>query len=617
MYNSNHAIIIENLSKMYKVYNSKRDRIFDLLNLKMFLNQNSYNEFWALKDINIKIPKGMKLGILGRNGAGKSTLLKIITQNIKPTQGNLIINGKVSALLELGTGFHPEFTGKENIYSSLAYMGVERKEAEKKYDEILDFSELEEFIDKPVKTYSAGMYARLAFSVATSIEPEILIIDEVLGAGDAYFVNKCIERMKKLTDGGTTVLFVSHDISSVQKMCSHAIWIDNGKVLMQGDILDVSKAYLASVRKQEELRLKAANMKLKRNTLKAFANDDSIQLLFHLIVQNDVPKEKHPISKILLYRDNRLIDELILGDAMDNDSNRTIFLLTNRGTINWSDSTKCDNRWIRYFENVGGIYKHAAFVVNIPKDDYDIKTTNYEIEIEYKDIANEVVILELYNGKLYKKVGELQNLNDGKWKKAKYNIDLKEIGNMNENVIDGSPGGKINENNLISNNEKDQGEIDRSTNDIYGSGEILITGVEFLDEDEASKYTFITGERMMCRISYSASRDILNPVFVVAIYKYDGTCISQIISSKDNFIVDSLKGKGFVDVVFDPLLIGKGEYIISVAIFKELSLIDIVEPQAYDLHDRKYKLKIEQPFGINTELGLINHPIRWNVSYVE
>lgn len=615
--NDDYSITIENLSKMYKIYHKKRDRILDLLNLKLFMDRNSYDEFWALKDVGIKIPKGMKLGILGRNGAGKSTLLKIITGNIKPTNGQITINGKISALLELGTGFHPEFTGRENIYASLAYMGIDQKEAEQRYDDILDFSELEDFIDKPVKTYSAGMYARLAFSVATSIEPEILIIDEVLGAGDTYFVNKCIERMKKLTEGGTTVLFVSHDISSVQKMCTHAIWIDNGKLLMQGDIIDVSKAYLASVRKQEELRLKAENMKLKRNVVKAFENNDSTQLLFHFITQDGEPKEKHPINKISLYKNGVMIDELILGDAMDNDNTRSIFLLTSKGTINWSEPLKYDGRCIRSFENVGGIYKHAVFVVNIVEDSNALDKSNYEIEIGYKDVTNEKVILELYNGQSYVKIGELQNINDGKWKKSKCSIDSIYLGYKNKEVVKEESHKTVNvkNNNIIK--EKSLDKIDRNTNDIYGSGEIIIGDVKFLDENEVPKYTFITGEKMICRISYIASQNIINPVFVVALYKYDGTCISQLISNKDNFIIDKLNGRGSVDVIFDPLLIGRGEYIISIAIFKELNLLDAAEPEAYDLHDRKYKLKIEQPFGINTELGQINHPVRWNIRYVE
>ncbi|MGO4275442.1 ABC transporter ATP-binding protein, partial [Paenibacillus sp. TAF58] len=277
------AIRIENLNKMYKIYNKPKDRILDVLGFGK-LAQKNCQEFWALRDINLTIKKGSKVALVGRNGAGKSTLLKIISGNLKATSGEVTVNGKVSALMELGTGFHPEFTGAENIYASLSYMGIIGLEAKHLYEDIVEFSELEDFIHKPVKTYSAGMYARLAFSTSTTVVPEILIIDEILGAGDAYFINKSMERMKKLTDKGTTVLFVSHDIASVQKLCSEAIWIDRGKVILEGEILEVTAEYLASIRKQEELRLKAKNIRLKQNNAKSLEENIKENLIYvHLI----------------------------------------------------------------------------------------------------------------------------------------------------------------------------------------------------------------------------------------------------------------------------------------------------------------------------------------------
>ena len=213
------AIKIYNLGKMYKLYNNPADKVMDAfgVNHLLFWKKTYYQEFWALRGLDLEVKKGERLGIIGRNGAGKSTLLKIITGNVSPTEGTVEVKGRVQALMELGTGFHPEFTGRQNIRASLAYQGMSQSVISEKEEEIIDFSELEDFIDQPIKTYSAGMYARLAFSTATSVQPEILIIDEVLGAGDAYFAGKCVERMKKLTEqSGATVLFVSHDLGSVQ-----------------------------------------------------------------------------------------------------------------------------------------------------------------------------------------------------------------------------------------------------------------------------------------------------------------------------------------------------------------------------------------------------------------
>lgn len=614
MYNDEMAISVKNLSKMYKVYKNKKDKVLDLLNIKSPFKEKNHDEFWALKDINLEIKKGEKLGIIGRNGAGKSTLLKIITGNITPTSGEVRLNGKVSALLELGTGFHPEFTGRENIYASLAYLGLSRKEAETQYQSIVEFSELEDFIDKPIKTYSAGMYTRLAFSVATSINPEILIIDEVLGAGDAYFLSKSIERMKKLTEGGTTVLFVSHDINSVQKMCSRAVWIDNGKMIMNGDIISVSKEYMYSIRQQEELRLRAKNLKIKQKQLKFIESNDSKNFTSHFVVENGSPISKHIISKISLCRNEFKLHELNIGDAMDNDINRQVFLLVNNETINWGKSYKIDNRYARNFEDIGGIYEHAVFMINLPEEDYKEENPVFYVDIEYKDDSKEKVYIEIYDGEKYVRIGELDNECDNKWKNKKLvipesvyvsNKNILEISiedeGYREEMKDSSP--EIEEN--ISD------EIDRQQNDIYGSGEIIISSVKFYNELKHKGYVFTSGEKMTCRIGYQTKQHIIDPIFVVAIYKLDGTCITQAISSKDNFILGKIKGKGYVDVVFDPLLIGKGDYIVSVAIFKQLDLYDPIEPQAYDLHDRRYQIKVEQPFGINVELGEINHPIKW------
>lgn len=631
MYKDEFAVRIRDLSKMYKTYHTKNDKVLDLLNIRNPFKKNNYEEFWALRDINIEIRKGQKIGIIGRNGAGKSTLLKIITGNVKPNTGSMEVNGKVSALLELGTGFHPEFTGRENIFASLAYLGVTRKEAEKQLEEIIEFSELEDFIDKPVKTYSAGMYTRLAFSVSTAISPEILIIDEVLGAGDAYFLNKSIERMKKLTEGGTTVLFVSHDIISVQKMCNEAIWIDNGKIMMKGDTLSVSKEYLYAIRQQEELRLRAKNLKIKQRQLKLLEEGDHVKsLVGHFIVEEGSPVAKHPIHSIVLSRNGIKVYELKIGDAMDNNSNRTVFLLVNKGTINWSNSIKIDEKYVRCFEDLGGIYEHAVFMINLPEEDFDFEHPQYTLTIEYKDTSKEKVYVEIYDGETYNRIGNFDNSADNQWKENTFLINESIYSNKTQDLISQRDEFKEQDNEKHYDKEKEQEQeatfsskveykpeeiVSRSTNDIYGSGEIVITNVKFLGEELNSQLVFVSGEKMICRIHFYSKEVIPNLVFVVAIYKLDGTCVVQAISSKDHFYLEKINGKGYVDVIFDPLLLGRGDYIVSTALFKSLNLADSNEPQAYDLHDRRYQIKVEQPFGINVELGMICHPIKWGIRY--
>lgn len=254
------AVSLTNLSKMYRLYRRPADRVLDVLGLNrwLFWRRNYYDEFWAIRNLDLQISRGERIGIIGRNGAGKSTLLKLICGNLAPTEGSVQVGGSIQALMELGTGFHPEFTGRQNIHASLAYQGLPSHRIREKEAEIVDFAELEGFIDHPLKTYSTGMYTRLAFSTATAIDPDILIVDEVLGAGDAYFAGKCFERMRRITvDSGATVLFVSHDLASVQKLCDRVVWLDRGGVRMDGEPLDVSKAYYKTVQQEEAQRLLA------------------------------------------------------------------------------------------------------------------------------------------------------------------------------------------------------------------------------------------------------------------------------------------------------------------------------------------------------------------------
>ena len=198
---------------------------------------------WALRDVSFEVKQGDTFGIVGGNGAGKSTLLKILSRIIKPTSGRAVLEGRVGSLLEIGTGFHPDLTGRENIFLNGAVLGMRRREVEKKFDEIVDFAGLEKFLDTPVKYYSSGMYARLAFAVAAHLEPEILIIDEVLAVGDAAFQAKCLGKMGRVAEGGRTVLFVSHDASAVTKLCKTGIYLEHGKIKTAGAIKDVMAQY--------------------------------------------------------------------------------------------------------------------------------------------------------------------------------------------------------------------------------------------------------------------------------------------------------------------------------------------------------------------------------------
>ena len=252
MSSDNIAIRVRNLGKKYTLggpqeqYLTLRDAIVNSVKVpfKRFHCAPPTESFWALKDVSFNVEQGEVVGIIGRNGAGKSTLLKILSRITTPTEGFVEINGRVGSLLEVGTGFHPEMTGRENIFLNGSILGMKKTEIEQKFDEIVKFSEIEKFIDTPVKRYSSGMYVRLAFAVAAHLEPEILVVDEVLAVGDIAFQKKCLGKMEDVAKEGRTVIFVSHNMEAVQRLCSHAILLDEGTVIMKGSTAEVISKYL-------------------------------------------------------------------------------------------------------------------------------------------------------------------------------------------------------------------------------------------------------------------------------------------------------------------------------------------------------------------------------------
>ncbi|SFK73916.1 teichoic acid transport system ATP-binding protein [Lachnospiraceae bacterium KH1T2] len=238
------AIKVENLDKVYKLYDHRRDRLMDALGLT---KKKVYHEHYALKDVSMEVHRGETVGIIGTNGSGKSTILKIITGVLNPTAGNVKIDGRISALLELGAGFNMEFTGIENIYLNGTMIGFSNAEIEAKMQDILDFADIGDFVYQPVKTYSSGMFVRLAFAVAINIDPEILIVDEALSVGDIFFQNKCYHKFEEFKKAGKTIVFVSHDLSSISKYCDRVYLLDRGKLLGEGKpktIIDMYKKVL-------------------------------------------------------------------------------------------------------------------------------------------------------------------------------------------------------------------------------------------------------------------------------------------------------------------------------------------------------------------------------------
>jgi ABC-type polysaccharide/polyol phosphate transport system ATPase subunit len=252
------AIVADHLTKVYRLYERPQQRILDVLG---FGRRGNYTEHFALDDVSITVSRGERLGLIGRNGAGKSTFLKLVSGVTPPTSGSIKVNGNARALLEIGTGFHPEFTGRENAKAYFAQLGISGRQASKLVDEVIDFAELEEYIDQPIKIYSTGMKLRLMFATSTVTAPDILVLDEVLGVGDAYFTRKSFERINELSSReGATLLLVSHDIYTSARICDRMVWLEKGRVVFDGEPKDAVKAYEDSIRQQEEARLRAKSL---------------------------------------------------------------------------------------------------------------------------------------------------------------------------------------------------------------------------------------------------------------------------------------------------------------------------------------------------------------------
>ena len=313
------AIRVENLGKKYRIshqqegrrYKSLRDTIAggfkSTFNPKSKIQNPKSEDFWALRDVSFEIQPGEAVGIIGRNGAGKSTLLKLLSRITEPSAGRMELEGRVSSLLEVGTGFHPELTGRENIYLNGAILGMAGIEIKAKFDEIVAFAEIEKFLDTPVKRYSSGMYMRLAFAVAAHLEPEILIVDEVLAVGDATFQKKCLGRMREVSTQGRTVLFVSHNMGAITTLCKNAFWLDSGRLAAGGPVRKIVDQYLTTNADSSQQAMELVEMR-RSGDLGSKLKIERIEWLAGLPLQHG-----EPLSARIHFQAFQDVDDVALG----------------------------------------------------------------------------------------------------------------------------------------------------------------------------------------------------------------------------------------------------------------------------------------------------------------
>jgi lipopolysaccharide transport system ATP-binding protein len=350
------------LKKVYRLYTRPSYRFRDMFGL-LGDKPNAYTEHAALAGVTLSIRRGEKVAIIGRNGAGKSTLLKLVTGVVEPSSGILEVGGRFQALLQIGTGFHPDFTGRENVIAYFAQLGLSGAEARRKCAEVVDFAELEEYIDQPIKTYSTGMAVRLMFSASTAIHPDLLVLDEVLGVGDAYFANKSYERIVRMCeDEGTTLLLVTHDVYSAVKVCSRVIWIDRGRVVMDSESSVVVKAYEDSIRQQEEHRMRLKTQAALREASAVAARDRG--LLVEIQARENRPQPSPLlVAEVELLLDGEPVSTLILGPGTP-ESGPSAHLVR-PGTC-WGEPGTWHDRTAVPLNNYGSPFHKAAVMLDSP-----------------------------------------------------------------------------------------------------------------------------------------------------------------------------------------------------------------------------------------------------------
>lgn len=654
-----HSIRLRGLGKVYNLFESRQGKVLDAIGLGRVLPQRmtASQPFWALRGIDLDIRRGERVGIIGHNGAGKSTLLKLICSNLAPTEGSISVQGRIQALLEIGTGFHPEFNGRENIRASLALHGLSPARIRACMDDIIEFAELEEFIDQPLKTYSAGMGARLAFSTATAVEPEILIIDEILGAGDAYFAAKCLERMRKLTiESGATVLFVSHDLGSVQSMCDRCVWIDRGRVRQDGAPLDVSKAYYKQVQERDNRRRLAAAQGLSHKDMPV---DADLHLFRFRTADGKAPATPTPIRAIRLLDGGQERLHLDVGGPMDNDREQDAYVYTAARYMNWSDAERDQTGYWRAFADCGGRYGHAPFQLRISDPKWERLTLQIEAEVSSD------VFVDVFVDEDYVPLGALKrdaDQTDVSLAPVAARATNARAGDVSTGARQGATTAAPSDTRTpqpanaprapaaapleIAASEPSPARIvadtatttprvvvtadravDQPTPVLAADGprhaapvrsgpasivtwkepDPKITGVRFLNGEGEAVGGITVGDDLVVEIAYRSSRLVRGPVFAMTFYLPDGRHLIHANNKLAGIDIDEIEGDGVVRFVFRPFPGGPCDLVMSTSIFEYLDPRTFATmPPFYDQHDRAHELKVWQSLDSKLNPGLVN-----------
>lgn len=558
---------------MYKVFGSRRDRLADALGLRRLLpaGRDRYQEFWALRGIGFELARGGRLGIIGRNGAGKSTLLKLVTQNFPPTEGRVEVRGSVQALLEVGSGLHPEFTGRENIQASLGFLGLSRAEIEEAARDIADFTELGRFLDQPFKTYSLGMQARLGIGIATTIRPEILIIDEVLGTGDAYFFGKSTARMQRLLSEGASVLLVSHALDQIARFCDETIWLDRGRIVMRGPTTEVIKAYEKFIRELDERRLRAKNRGLRGPAFDGFERESSTHSL-EVVLRPAGQDGQVDVQAVVLHRDESEEDRARVGDAQDADLSQSAFVVLEGSR--WSEPAGDESGYFRSIADATGGRVDFNLWFFYPD-------SRYSLSVRYR--SETPVRVAVTKGEEVLASAQLPAA--PAWADGSVPLGV-----------------------LAAEDAADTVAVSRWA----GEGALTIESVSVRSAGGDEQMVFQSGEPLSVAVGIRAHVDAGLPLTPAAlVFRTDGLVMTRHVGHEVALTVrrgDTIEAR----LDLGPLLLGNGSYLISVGLYRKLDPEDQEPSEFYDYFDRSFEFRVVGNPPLHNEL--VRHPGTWTFS---
>lgn len=607
------AVEFDHVGKMYKLYKDRKDSFLDFIGAQSFMPwyRPKVDNFWALRDVSFQLEAGSRLGIVGRNGAGKTTLLKLLTGNIAPTEGKVTVNGDVQALLEAGAGFHPEFTGYENVEAALTQAGLLPSEIKAAIEEIVDFTELGEFMNQPFKAYSAGMQARLVFTTATTIKPNILIVDEILGAGDAYFAAKSRARMRALVDSGASILLVSHALDQVLQFCDQAIWLERGKVVLRGSSLEVVKAYQEFVHELQDRQLKASNKRRRYGFRDAVEVGHFAETFILRLAVTGTKSFGADISSIELLADDDALEAIKVGAPQDSDPSQFAYVALH--TSGWQPPQGEGDATFRTIpsNSVGEL------VFRTTPLEYGC---TYALRIRYRYPGESPFVLSASrNGEvLLSDIAMTGGMDD--WHTTTIPLDLnipeppKAPANpaRKKRVQDADGNAASVESDDVETSASEPKRAALTLRRWSGEGSLIVDSVSCLDQNQRERAVFSVGDTITLSMDIRAERAGTHPLIIgIALHTLDGIVVSQNISPQyqltvqDNEIIH-------VDMDYPAINLPNRRYVFSVSLHKDLDPQYPELTERYDLVSQSYEFEIVGNPPLRTSLFVL--PAEWRTS---